>query len=215
MSCKPAEARMSAAALLSAVLACLIISACGGSSETSATVKTVAAAARPSAAKPVGSAHVKQALAGFAACLRQNGVSLPAAAGSHAALPFSLKGLDPNSPGYRRALAACRPALIAAFKAAASRRSRLTSPSGAGSAPRRSAGASVSARIGHVRVPPAMTAILERFTACMRTNGVASFPQPDGGAFRIAGLHLDPSSPQYRAAEARCNPILQAALSKG
>jgi len=64
-------------------------------------------------------------------------------------------------------------------------------------------------------VPAAVTAVLVRFTACMRGNGVAGFPEPEGSVFRTAGLHLDPSSQQYKSAEASCDPILQGAIGKG
>ena len=113
-----------------------------------------------------------------------------------------------SSPAYRTALARCRPALAAALRDRSRQSESAGAPAPAAppakpSAPRRPA-----------QVPAAMTAVLMRFTACMRTSGVASFPEPDGGVFKLAGLHLNPSSPQYRAAEARCDPILQAAYSK-
>ncbi|HKI42728.1 MAG TPA: hypothetical protein VKA66_20685 [Mycobacterium sp.] len=65
-----------------------------------------------------------------------------------------------------------------------------------------------------VKLPPALTAAMERFTACMRSNGVAGFPEPKEGRFDLAGTGLDPESPQYKAAAAHCNPILNAAFSK-
>jgi len=49
----------------------------------------------------------------------------------------------------------------------------------------------------------------------MRTNGVAGFPEPQGASFNLSGTHLDPHSPQYKTAEARCNSILQALDSQG
>jgi len=48
----------------------------------------------------------------------------------------------------------------------------------------------------------------------MRSNGVAGFPEPKEGHFDLAGTGLNPESPQYKAAAARCNPILNAAFSK-
>jgi hypothetical protein len=44
----------------------------------------------------------------------------------------------------------------------------------------------------------------------MRTNGVAGFPWPQGDTFNIRAADLNPSSPQYKTAEAHCNGILQA-----
>jgi hypothetical protein len=60
-----------------------------------------------------------------------------------------------------------------------------------------------------------VTAGMERFTGCMRSNGVPGFPEPTGASFNLSGTHLDPHSPQYKTAEARCGPILQAVDSGG
>ena len=227
---------------LPAVLACLTLSACGSSSSSSSTTaKTTstasaaasaastghgastgsgASAARSAGSSSVAGARFRQALSSFAACLSRNGVKLPSASGSHGAQAFSLKGVDTKSASYRKALVACRPVLTAAFRSAANARSKPASPSAAGSpaggpGAGGSPGASGSARIPPVKVPPRVTAIMSRFTACMRTNGVAGFPEPQGASFNLSGTHLDPHSPQYKTAEARCNSILQALDSQG
>lgn len=46
------------------------------------------------------------------------------------------------------------------------------------------------------------------FAECMRANGVPTFPDPNpGGGFQLGG-GIDPSSPAFKAAEARCQKIL-------
>jgi len=64
-------------------------------------------------------------------------------------------------------------------------------------------------------VPAAVTAVMDRFTACMRTNGVAGFPEPRGASFDLTGTNVDASSPQYKEAQTKCNPILNAMMPKG
>jgi hypothetical protein len=190
------------------------------SAATTAPANTTSAPVGSPATRGPTATAFRQALTSFAACLRSNGVKLPSANGSAAAPALSLKGVDTKSPGYQKALVACRPVLTAAFKAAAKARSKPPSPSGAASpAGRPSAGASPSTpgspRIPPVKVPASVTAIMKRFTACMRSNGVAGFPNPEGASFNLTGLHLDPSSQQYKSAEASCDPILQGAIGKG
>jgi hypothetical protein len=193
------------------------------------------APARPSrASSAAASAQFKQALSSFAVCLSQHGVKLPAAGGSRGAPAFSLKGVDTKSASYRRALAACAPVVNAALKAITKARAGPAShpeghtlggagkqsrdagsaaggSSGAGGSP----GARGSAGIPPVKIPASVTAGMKRFTACMRANGVAGFPEPQGASFNLSGTNLNPHSPQYKAAEARCNPILQAVDSGG
>jgi hypothetical protein len=49
-----------------------------------------------------------------------------------------------------------------------------------------------------------------RFSECMRANGVSNFPDPTpGGQFSVPSGD-NPQSPAFRAAQARCQPILQA-----
>jgi hypothetical protein len=161
------------------------------------------------------SAQVIQALGSFAACLSQHGVKLPSTGGGQVGSALSLKGLDTKSPSYRRALPACIPVINAALKVATKRRPGLTSSSDGGSTSGGSPGASGSARVPPVKVPASVTAGFERFTACMRSNGVPGFPEPTGVSFNLSGAHLDTHSARYKAAEARCNSILQAVDSGG
>jgi hypothetical protein len=84
-----------------------------------------------------------------------------------------------------------------------------TSRPGAGSA----AGSPATtgrARIPAPRVPAAVTTVLQRFASCMRSNGVPAFPAPKGATFNLNATHLNPTSPQYKSAEAHCESILQA-----
>jgi hypothetical protein len=174
-----------------------------------------------SRASAVGSARFKRALASFETCLALHGVKLPSAGGGQAGSALSLKGVDTKSPAYRRALAACIPVIDAALKGAAKSRPGSASQSGGGSVAGGSSGAggspggSGSARLPAVKVPASVTAGFERFTACMRSHGVSGFPEPTGASFDLSGTHLNTHSPRYKAAEAKCDPILQAVDSGG
>jgi hypothetical protein len=64
-----------------------------------------------------GSSRFKQALSDFAACLRKNGVNLPAPNTSGNGPVFSTKGVNTASAQFRAAATKCRPALIASFRA--------------------------------------------------------------------------------------------------
>lgn len=50
------------------------------------------------------------------------------------------------------------------------------------------------------------------YAACMRRNGVPNFPDPDAeGHFQLqGGPGLDPNSPQFKAAEEKCEHLLPA-----
>jgi hypothetical protein len=49
----------------------------------------------------------------------------------------------------------------------------------------------------------------------MRSSGVPGFPEPRGASFNLSATHLNPGSPQYKAAEAHCESILQAVDPQG
>jgi hypothetical protein len=150
---------------------------------------------------------LRQAFAKFATCMRANGVNFPTPNTSGKGPIFSAKGINTTSPAYRAAVAKCRSVLSTAFRASAGTR-------GSG----RTAGSTSQAKPApvvrpKVKVPPAITHDLERFTACMREHGVTSFPEPEGASFNTTHLHLDPNSAQYKAAAKTCEPILQAAFA--
>lgn len=66
-----------------------------------------------------------------------------------------------------------------------------------------------------VKVPASVTAIMTRFTTCMRTHGINGFPEPKGASFDLPGTNIDSHTPAYKSAEAKCNAILQALDPRG
>jgi len=62
------------------------------------------------------SPRFRQALSSFAACLRKNGVNVPAPNTSGNGPVFSTKGIDTSSPQFKAATAKCRSALVGAFR---------------------------------------------------------------------------------------------------
>jgi hypothetical protein len=59
-----------------------------------------------------------------------------------------------------------------------------------------------------------------RFAQCMRSHGVANFPDPQfqgGGVierFRGQPLGIDPNSPAFKQAQQACQPLIRKALGK-
>lgn len=220
------------AALIRALLslaACAGLTACGGSSSTTpARSAAAASASRPAAPAPsttapaqsihVAGAHAKaparsrsssapaatalrHAFASFATCLSAHGVKLPPGTGTASAL--TLKGVDTKTVTYRRAQSACIPAVTAALKAATGKHPSPRSPTpGAPAKP--------GSPLASIKVPASATAILDRFTACMRSHGIPTFPEPTGASFDLAHTNIDSHSPGYKAAETACNQILRA-----
>ena len=170
-----------------------------------------ASASGSAGSSAVARTRFNQALSNFAACLKSNGVKLPPAKSGKV---LSLKGVDTKSTEYRKALAMCRPVLSAALKAAAKERPTPASPSRATTAPRApnaTTGASPAAPARTpAKVPTAVTAVLKRFTACMRGSGIAAFPEPEGARFNVQRAGIDTSTEQYKEAEKHCTGILQA-----
>jgi hypothetical protein len=58
----------------------------------------------------------RAALAKYAACLRQNGVNVPAPNTSGKGPVFDVKGIDTNSPQFKTATTKCRSTLTSAFR---------------------------------------------------------------------------------------------------
>jgi hypothetical protein len=56
---------------------------------------------------------------------------------------------------------------------------------------------------------PSVRQDLARFAACIRAHGVPAFPDPNAqGMFDVGGSSgIDPSSPQFRAAEKKCQSL--------
>ena len=195
------------------IVAVGVLAGCGGGSSSTVAAKHATAAtigpatttrsgastpARPLHATSAPSAKLKQAFASFAACLSKNGVKLPAGTSSHSA--FSLKGVDTKSATYRRAQSACVAVVNSALKAATSKRPGSTSPSTPSTRP----------VLPPVKVPASVTAIMTRFTTCMRSHGVPGFPEPKGASFELSGTKIDTHTPAYKSAEASCTSILRA-----
>jgi hypothetical protein len=208
------------------LVTCVGLTACGGTAAKTTAASSSSASAPAPASRPVPpvpsrttpsatshskpasshssptatSAALRHAFASFAACLSNNGVKLPAGTGSGSASPFSLKGVDTKSATYRRALQACIPVVNAALKAATGKHPGAASPSAPSTRP----------ALPPVKVPAPVTAIMTRFTACMRSHGVPGFPEPKGASFNLTHTNIDSKSPQYKSAEARCTNILRA-----
>jgi len=180
------------------------VAAYAGLAGSAAPARPGATSSRPAPSRrvapgPPGAAQTKLALSGLATCLQSNGVRLPSANRSST---LRHERLDTHSAAYRRALAVCRPAFSAALRRAAS--PRAASPS-TGSRQRTSASG------GPLRIPITAKLLAQerRFSACMRAQGVAAFPQPGaGGGWDLAAAHLGAADPRFRSAESRCSSIL-------
>jgi hypothetical protein len=85
---------------------------CGGGNFAGAGFGRPNGAGSPRASSPV----FRQALAKFAACLRQNGVNIPTPNTSGKGPIFSTKGLNPSSPQFGAATMKCRGVLVGAFR---------------------------------------------------------------------------------------------------
>jgi hypothetical protein len=161
----------------------------------------------PSSTVPRSSSPVlHKALTMFVTCLSENGVKIaPDTSGKGALL--SLKGVDTASPQFRAADKKCVAALRATLKSTAGKQP----PTSKTAAPTVPTSPHLQAK-PKVNVSPKIAHALEHFTACMREHGITNFPEPEGESFNTTHIHLDSSSPQYKAAAKACNPILKAAL---
>jgi hypothetical protein len=76
-------------------------------------------AAAAGARRAFNSARFRQAITSFAACLRQNGIDIPAPNTSGKGPVFSTKGINTASPKFKQAEVKCRPALLAGLRSGA------------------------------------------------------------------------------------------------
>ncbi len=220
------------------VLSVALLAGCGSSSNTSpsstnasaATATTGAATTGATstgtkAAKGPNAGHFKRAgarvsspafkaaLTKFATCLRQNGVNLAPPNTSGNGPIFSTKGVNTASAQFRTAERKCSATLRAGLKASAGARSAAGgAPGTAGTTGSTGQTKASPAPKLKIKVPPKVTHALQQFTACMREHGITNFPEPEGASFNTSHSHLDPKSAQYKAAETKCNPILQGAF---
>jgi hypothetical protein len=179
-----------------ALLACVGLAACGGSSSTS--TSTTNASANTSAAKT--STTPNRSPGRFAAlreCLQKNGVTLPAPTPGQAGQGHFLR-----SPGGGQQLpkGVTRAQLQAAMKKCGAPE-RAFGPGG--QAARRRFGS------------PAFRTALTAFAACMRSNGV-NLPPPDtsgtGPVFSTKGVNT--ASATFKAASAKCQSVLRSAFPR-
>ena len=155
--------------------------------------KTTASTARTSsttASSGHGARSAQQSGIAFAACVRSHGVAnFPDSAISTSSKGVELsvpQGVNPNSPQFQAALQACRSLL----------------PQGANS--------------GSSAPSQSYTSAVLKFAGCMRTHGVASFPEPNSqGETVITGTGINPNSPTFQSAFAACQKYLPAGAVGG
>jgi hypothetical protein len=113
----------------------------------------------------------------FSACMRKHGVtSFPDPNGQGVITIHSGMGIDPGSPAFQSARSACQKLL----------------PNGGQPTPAQQA-----------QRQQQMLA----FSKCMRDHGIKDFPDPSNGGLQIQvhpGSDLDPSNPQFQAAQKAC-----------
>ena len=161
----------------------LLLAACSGGGHTSPGVASVGGGGSTTTvpSSPAGTGSAGNALA-YAACMRSHGV--PAFPDPDSQGGFSLPdGVNPGSPQYRAANAACK--------------------SFAGSGP---------PALSPVQSAERSAANL-KFAECMRAHGISGFPDPNSsGGFNISSNSRDPvsinlNSPEYSAADKACQHL--------
>jgi hypothetical protein len=174
--------------VLSWVLAGLgfLVAGCGGRTSPSVASLTTTGSTATSATDRAGGAATNPSAPAFATCLSQHGFA--AVVGSAKSAPnkaLSIAGVivsgnvDPSSPQFQAAMQACRKYL----------------PGG-----------------GPPSLTPAQQAewakAMATFAACMRKNGVPSFPDPKLGTPPLGSLNgIDPSSPLVQKAFNACQSL--------
>jgi hypothetical protein len=185
------RAALPALAAAGAVGLGLFASACGGSPGTPVahigSTQTTTSTSRSSSS---GSRDDTKILVAYAACMRKHGVpNFPdpqaTASGSHLVIG-SENGIDPHSSQFKNAQQACKTLLPNGGKPSAQDQAKELQEE-------------------------------LNYATCMRAHGVPSFPDPkissDGEIeFRVAPRsHVNPGSPQFKAAEEACQHLLQGA----
>jgi hypothetical protein len=193
------------------LLAGLVLAGCGSSSKgsssstassPSATASTPTATASKTTPRPAGpsvsrsassdGAKVKQALGAFSACMKAHGAG----------------GAKPGTEAYTAAAKSCAPSLTSAL--AQLRGQTGAAPKGAGTSTGPGRAPTPAPRRNPLK--PAAAAALEKFAACMRADGVNLPPPNTAGGAVFDTSHLNTSSPQFKAAETKCNAVLQGAF---
>jgi hypothetical protein len=195
---------MTRTTLTPAVLAAaaLLVAGCGGSSSSPGVAhlgSSTSSSADPgggssSSPESESSASAQQKIIAFSHCMRTHGVpEFPEPSEGHVLLQRSdhngrVTGVDPQSAQFQAASKAC---------------------------------AKLAPKGGKPPSPAEQAKLQEkalRFSQCMRTHGVPSFPDPEfsrggGVGIRIGGpkggpSRIDPSSPQFQAAQKACQSIM-------
>ncbi|HEY7952632.1 MAG TPA: hypothetical protein VID70_06555 [Solirubrobacteraceae bacterium] len=181
-----------------ALLACVGLAACGGSSSTSTSASATNASANSSASATKTYTTPNRSPGRFAAlreCLQKNGVTLPAPTPGQSPL-----GLGGAAGARQLPKGVTRAQLQAAMKKCGGP-GRAFDPGGQ----------AAKRRFGNPTFRKALTA----FAACMRSNGV-KLPTPDtsgtGPVFSTKGLNT--ASPAFKAASAKCQSVLRSAFPR-
>jgi hypothetical protein len=159
----------------------LLAAGCGGGSSGAkvAQIATTTTGTRSSSSSGESSSGQGSPVA-FAACMRKHGVPLfPDSSRGGAISPG--KGVDPDSPQFRRARDACRSLL----------------PAGTG-----------NTTAGRSRLTPQHQAQLLRYAKCMRSHGLPKFPDPTSRGLALEPDQVDTRSPQFQAANQACRWLL-------
>lgn len=176
-----------------ALLACLGLAACGGSSSTSTSTTNASANAAKTSTTPN---RPPGRFAALRACLQKNGVTLPAPTpGQQGPL-----GLGGPAGGRQLPKGVTRAQVQAAMKKC-----------GGGSGFRGPNGQSGPRRFGS----PGFRKALSAFAACMRSNGV-NLPAPDtsgtGPVFKTGSVNT--KSATFKAASTKCQSVLRSAFPR-
>jgi hypothetical protein len=170
------QARLLVLALAAVAAVGLLASSCGGSSDEG--VAEVDSTQTTTTDSDAPNMSKRDALVAFAACMRENGVpNFPDPTPSGGGLRLGTEGIDTDSPQFQTAERTCRELL----------------PNGG----------EQSAQEQEEQLQEAL-----EHSACMRENGVPNFPDPtaaEGGGIELEFPRgVDPSSPQFKAAENVC-----------
>jgi hypothetical protein len=153
----------------------LLVAACGGGSNGPGVANV---GTSTTAAKSTSGGSSGKGLLAFSRCMRSHGVSNFPDPGSSGQISISsANGINPDFPQVKSAQAACQSLLPGGRPTAAQNAQR--------------------------------TAQALKFSQCMRAHGVAKFPDPSTGNGRISikvgrSSGIDPSSPQFQAAQKAC-----------
>jgi hypothetical protein len=182
-----AHGRLGGACVL-AVAAVISLAACSSGSNSPqvaslGTSSTPSASSGSSAAAPTG--NPTQLLDEWAGCMRSHGYptltdpTIDANKVIHIMIPPGITGNVPQEYEQSSAYGPCNPYLTAAQ----------------------------TALRGNTPAPKPDPAKLEKFSQCMRANGIPDFPDPTGNGIQIRsspGSDLDPKSPTFQNAQKKC-----------